>query len=146
MQSRDHVFRPKRNGLVKTLWTPAFFQFLNMQIQLFYQKLDCCLQILLIWTSLKFHHLLTNSLIHHFETVPNSKKLQTTPKMWLSKDFKNIILLHVKHCKKRWNCSFHNVYLKLLFFNDLSKCVYMEERVNSSIKYKNLNRSELKAL
>ena len=26
---------------------------------------------------------LTHSLIHHFETVPNSKKLQTTTEMWL---------------------------------------------------------------
>ena len=31
---------------------------------------------------------LTHSLIHHFETVPNSKKLQTTTEMWLLKDFK----------------------------------------------------------
>ena len=32
--------------------------------------------------------ILTHSLIHHFETVPNSKKLQTTTEMWLLKDFK----------------------------------------------------------
>ena len=32
--------------------------------------------------------LLTHSLIHHFETVPNSKKLQTTTEMWLLVDFK----------------------------------------------------------
>ena len=32
--------------------------------------------------------LLTHSLIHNFETVPNSKKLQTTTEMWLLKDFK----------------------------------------------------------
>ena len=32
--------------------------------------------------------LLTHSLIHHFKTVPNSKKLQTTTEMWLLKDFK----------------------------------------------------------
>ena len=31
---------------------------------------------------------LTQSLIHHFETVLNSKKLQTTTEMWLLKDFK----------------------------------------------------------
>ena len=31
---------------------------------------------------------LTQSLIHHFETVPNSKKQQTTTEMWLVKDFK----------------------------------------------------------
>ena len=31
---------------------------------------------------------LTNSPRHHFETVPNSKKLQTTTQMWLLKDFK----------------------------------------------------------
>ena len=26
--------------------------------------------------------------IHHFKTVPNSKKLQTTTEMWLVQDFK----------------------------------------------------------
>ena len=31
---------------------------------------------------------LTHNLIQHFETVPNSKKLQTTTEMWLLKDFK----------------------------------------------------------
>ena len=31
---------------------------------------------------------LTHSLTHHFETVPNSKKLQTITEMWLAKDFK----------------------------------------------------------
>ena len=36
----------------------------------------------------KYYELLTHSLIHHFETVPNSKKLQTTTVMWLLKDFK----------------------------------------------------------
>ena len=30
---------------------------------------------------------LSHSLIHHFETVPNSNKLQTTTEMWLLKDF-----------------------------------------------------------
>ena len=33
-------------------------------------------------------HGLTHSLIHHFEVIPNSKKLQTTTEMWLLKDFK----------------------------------------------------------
>ena len=32
--------------------------------------------------------LLTYSLVHHFETVPNSKKLQMTTEIWLLKDFK----------------------------------------------------------
>ena len=31
---------------------------------------------------------LTHSLKHHFETIPNSKKLQMTTEMWLLKDFK----------------------------------------------------------
>ena len=35
----------------------------------------------------------THSLIHHFETVPNSKKLQTTTKIRLLKDFKIHIAL-----------------------------------------------------
>ena len=34
------------------------------------------------------HQHLTHALIHNFETVPNSKKLQTTIEMWLLKDFK----------------------------------------------------------
>ena len=36
-------------------------------------------------------HVLTRSLIHHFETIPNSKKLQTTTKLWLSEYFKDCI-------------------------------------------------------
>ena len=32
--------------------------------------------------------LLTHSLIHHFETIQNTRKLQTTTEMWLLKDFK----------------------------------------------------------
>ena len=42
---------------------------------------------------------LAHFLIHHFEAVTNSKKLQTTTEMWLLKDFK--IRLHRKHCGKR---------------------------------------------
>ena len=39
--------------------------------------------------SLRFFFLnLTHSLIHYFENVPNSKKLQTTNEMRLLKDFK----------------------------------------------------------
>ena len=33
--------------------------------------------------------ILTHSLIHHFDTIPNSKKLQTSTEMWLLKDFKD---------------------------------------------------------
>ena len=32
--------------------------------------------------------MLTHSLIHHFETAPNAKKLQSTTEMWLLKDSK----------------------------------------------------------
>ena len=50
---------------------------------------------------------LTHSIILHFETVPNLKKLQTTTEMWLLKDFK-IQTAYRKHCGKRWNYSkFH---------------------------------------
>ena len=31
---------------------------------------------------------LTHFIIHHFETITNSKKLKTTTEMWLLKDFK----------------------------------------------------------
>ena len=77
-------------------------------------------------------HILNHFLIDYIETIPNSKKLQTTTEMWLLKDFK--ICIAWKHCGKRWNCSFwaispfSSVFLKLLFFNVL-KWVYMEERV-----------------
>ena len=59
---------------------------------------------------------LTHSLIHHFETVPNSKKLQTTTKMWLSRVLR--YRLHKKHCGKNVKllilsnfAFFHNVFL-----------------------------------
>ena len=39
-------------------------------------------------SSSKINLQFTHSLIYHFETVPNSKKLQTTPEMWLLKDRK----------------------------------------------------------
>ena len=76
----------------------------------FHQIQNCRLQTLSFWKSLKFiirervkkkvipssiNHFfntysteLTHSLIHHFETVPNSWKLQMTTEMWLLKDFK----------------------------------------------------------
>ena len=41
---------------------------------------------------------LIHSLINHFETVRNSKKLQTTTEIWLLKNFK--IQMHRKHCGK----------------------------------------------
>ena len=39
------------------------------------------------WEEYCAEYWLTHSLILHFETVPNSKKLQTTTEMWLLKDF-----------------------------------------------------------
>ena len=45
-----------------------------------------CMFVCLNWS-------LTHSLIHNFETVSNSKKLQTTTEMWLQS--------HRKHCGKR---------------------------------------------
>ena len=44
-------------------------------------NLDC-------FNSLLFGKELTHSLLHHFESVSNSKKLQTTTDMWLLKAFK----------------------------------------------------------
>ena len=61
---------------------------------------------------------LTHSLINHFETVPKSKKLQTTTEMWLLKDsdiqiaektmWKKVKLLILSNFT-----FFHNVFLKL---------------------------------
>ena len=42
----------------------------------------------LTWFTVLILFSLTHSLIHHFETVPNSKKLQMTIEMWLLNDFK----------------------------------------------------------
>ena len=62
---------------------------------------------------------LTHSLIHHLQTIPNSKKLQTTTEMWLLKFSR--FRLHRKYCGKTVKLLkisnftfFHNVFLKLL--------------------------------
>ena len=41
----------------------------------------------IVWEWVNKISSLTYSLIHHFETIPNSRKLQKTTEMWLSKDF-----------------------------------------------------------
>ena len=70
---------------------------------------------------------LTRSLIHHFENVPNSKKLQTTTEMWLFKNFKiqiasKTLWREVKLLKMSNFTFFHNVFLKFFFF---LQCVKM---------------------
>ena len=60
---------------------------------------------------------LTHFLIHSFETVPNSKKLQTTTEMRLLKDFKIQIALKILWKKREIAhfeqfTFFHNVFLK----------------------------------
>ena len=59
----------------------------------------------------------TQSLKRHFETVPNSKKLQMTTEMWLLKDFKIVsienIVEKVEIAKLSNFTFFHNVFLKL---------------------------------
>ena len=57
----------------KMLLTSIFYFFLNVFHDERCKYNPCCL---------------THSLIYQFETVPNSKKLQTTTEMWLLKDFK----------------------------------------------------------
>ena len=56
--------------------------------------------------------------VHHFETVPNSKKLQTTTEMWLLKAFKIPIAKKALRKKVKLlilsNFTFYqNVFLKL---------------------------------
>ena len=58
-----------------------------------------------------FFSLSTHSLIHHFETVPNSKKLQTRTDMWLLTLYHTIPTFNDpkedgfgKHCGKRRKC------------------------------------------
>ena len=54
---------------------------------------------------------ITHSLIHHFETVPNSKKLQTTTETWLLTHYHTMLHFDAlkiyscgKHCEERRNC------------------------------------------
>ena len=77
--------------------------------------------------------LLTHSLIHHFETVPNSKKLQTKTEMWLLKDFKKQIAW-----KTLWEkgeiAHFEQFHLFLqcfpkAYYFGVLKWLYMEERI-----------------
>ena len=60
---------------------------------------------------------LTPSLIHHFETDPNSKKLQMTTEMLLLKDFKILITWKTSWKKVKWLilnnfAFFHDVFLR----------------------------------
>ena len=58
-----------------------------------------------MWAGLKIFCLLTHSLIHHFETVPNSKKLQTTTEMWLltlSQTTKFRLFQNERVCKRQF--------------------------------------------
>ena len=63
---------------------------------------------------------LTHSLIHHFETLQNSKKLQTTTEMWLLKDFldsdciKNIVEKGEIANFEHFNLQVHNAFINLL--------------------------------
>ena len=75
---------------------------------------------------------LTHSLIHHFETVPNSKKLQTTTETLLLQDFKiqtawKTLWKKVKLLILSNFTFFHNVFLKL--FSSMCYHEFMEERV-----------------
>ena len=71
----------------------SFCLFLGYQRQLIYQRRDGSFSTFgnadeegSVWY--KNILFVTHSLIHHFETIPNSKTLQTTTEMWLLKDFK----------------------------------------------------------
>ena len=66
----------------------------------------------------KYLHLvcLTHSLIHHFETVPNPKKLYTTTEMWLLKDLKvkiTKVLKMSKDCVGKGNIACYEQFLLL---------------------------------
>ena len=68
--------------------------------------------------SLSEKSILTQSLLYHFETVPNSKKLQTRTEMWLLNNFKIQIALKTLWKKVKLLIlsnftSFHNVFLML---------------------------------
>ena len=72
----------------------------------------CCLSVH------QFAQTLAHFLIHHIETIPNSKKLQTSTEMWLLKDFK--IQIAQKALWKKVKLLilsnftfFHNVFLQL---------------------------------
>ena len=68
-------------------------------------------QIHVSWTI--FNKYLTHSLLHHFQTVPKSRKLQTTTKIWLLKYFLRYRLQRKLLILSNFSF-FHNVFLKLL--------------------------------
>ena len=76
---------------------------------------------------------LTHSLIHHFQTTPNSKKLQTTTKMCLLKEFSDTD--YIENIMEKGKIAhfeqfhlFPQCFLRDFFFNVLN-WVYMEESV-----------------
>ena len=85
------------------------------------------------------HSYLTHSLIHDFETSPNSKKLQTTTEMWLLENFK-IQTAYKTLWKKGEIAHFEQFHLfpqcfpKAFFFFNVLKLLYMEERVKYKTK------------
>ena len=94
------------------MWSENVFNLDKSDIMSFAEelKLYSCGEGLIIVT-------ITRSLIHHFETVRNSKMMQTTTEMWLLKDFKIQIALKTLWKKVKLlilsNFTFfHNVFLK----------------------------------
>ena len=95
-----NVFQPypiKNNRFLELLFLPSNASGLDQSKILSFGKALtgiehnsclCYLMIAIISTTHFHSRFLTHSLIHHFETVPNSKNLQTTSEMWLLKDFK----------------------------------------------------------
>ena len=82
--------------------------------------------------------LLIHSLKHHFETVSNSKKLQTTSELLLLKDFK--IQIAKKNIVEKGEIAhfeqfhlFPQCFPKGFLFNVL-KLVHMEKRVKGSLR------------
>ena len=83
---------------------------------------------LVLICTLYCQRLLTHYLIHHFENVPNSKKLRTTTEMWLLKDFKirtaqKTLWTKVKLLKMSNFTFVHNVYLKF-FLHCVKMTIY----------------------
>ena len=79
---------PNNIGLLLCFW-----QHRPIRVFITDQRSDCMLGKVLSRCMLELSETivvegtLTHSLIHHFETIPHSKKLRTTPKMCLLKDF-----------------------------------------------------------
>ena len=81
--------KPRESGILKALWGKEKMLESNAGTSHNFVSVHLCIHLCRKLVSVKLlAGVLTHSQIHDFETVPNSKMLQTTTELWLLKDFK----------------------------------------------------------